>query len=360
MSRYTNYYETYPKDGLGDYSLFIDATLLLISTAWLGTAGLVGFALFKTLKNSNKTLSSKINNSKEKEIIIVRGVPGIGKDKYVYYNEVGEDGNFTVCSSDNYFYENEKYHFNRKKINQSESFCLQQFHQSLKLNVSRVYVTNVNHQKWIYSNYVKLAESYKYKVRVLTILCEDEDQLRYFNSRSKHNVPMNFSKKVFEDWEYDQNETFIEPYIGNEEGYLEGDCLPFPQRSEEELNKELEDYHSRRCLVESEQEGQIVNDSDEAEVEPEDESEVEPEDESEDEPEDEPEDDSEDEPEDEPEEEFENSNIITIINHEDIEIIDQRNIILKTNYEDNKLTILRADKSESEVLDVNGLSGYLL
>ena len=349
MSKYTNYYEVYPKEGLGDYSLFIDATLLLISAAWAGTAGVVGFALFKTLKNSNKTLSGKINNGKKKEVIIVRGVPGIGKDKYVYYNELDGDDNFTVCSSDNYFYKKGRYHFDRKKINQSESFCLQQFHQSLKLNVSRVYVTNVNHQKWIYSNYVKLAESYKYKVRVITILCENEDHLRYFNSRSRHNVPMNFSKKVFEDWEYDQNETFIEPYIGNEEGYLEGDCLPFPKRSEEELNKELEDYHSRRCLIESEHEGQIVNDSD-------DNTDVN----TEDGPEDESEDESEDEPEDESEHEFENSNIISIINQEDMEVIDQRNILLETNYEDNKLTIYRSDKSESEVLEVNGLIGYLL
>ena len=43
-----------------------------------------------------------------------------------------------------------------------------------------------------------------------------------------------------------------------------------------------------------------------------------------------------------------------------MEVIDQRNILLETNYEDNKLTIYRSDKSESEVLEVNGLIGYLL
>ena len=164
MSRYSNYYEVYPKDGMGEYSFLIDAALLLISGAWLGTAGVVGFALFKSFGNSSKSLKDRVNNSKEKEVVVVRGVPGVGKDNYVYYNELGKKNNFTVCSSDNYFYENGRYHFNRSKINRSEAYCLQQFHQSLKLGIPRVYLTNVNGQKWSYSNYVRLAESYKYKV----------------------------------------------------------------------------------------------------------------------------------------------------------------------------------------------------
>lgn len=352
MSRYSNYYEVYPKDGMGEYSFLIDAALLLISGAWLGTAGVVGFALFKSFGNSGKSLKDRVNNSKKKEVVIVRGVPGVGKDNYVYYNEFGEDANFTVCSSDDYFYENGKYHFNRSKINRSEAYCLQQFHQSLKLGIPRVYLTNVNGQRWMYANYIRLAESYKYDVRVVTIQCEDEDQLRYFNSRSRHNVPMSFSKKVFEDWEYDPNETIIEPYIGNEEGYLEGDSLPFPQRSVEQLNKELEDYQSRSCLVESEQEGQITRDTDSSVEEDDENSEEESvegelvettveEDTS-------------------SADELENSNIVTIVTPEDREVMDSRHILLETNSDDDELTVVRADESEMDTLSVSGLSGYLL
>jgi hypothetical protein len=350
MTRYSNYYEVYPKDGLDNYGFYVDAVLLLISGAWLGTAGIVSFALFKTFTNSNKTLLDKVNNGKKKEVVIVRGVPGVGKDKYVYYNELGEKNNFTVCSNDKFFYENGRYHFDRTKINQSEAYCFQQFHQSLKLNVPRVYVTNVNQQKWMYANYVKLAESYQYKLSVMTILCEDEDQLRYFNSRSRHNVPMSFSKKVLEDWELDLNETVIEPYIGNEEGYLEGDSLPYPKRSEEELNKELEDYHSRNCLIDSEQEGQITRDTEDS---------VSNDDEEEDD-EEEDDDNKNKEEEDSMADELENTNIVTIITPEDKTVINKRKIILETNSENNKLTVSRTDESETDLMLLSGLKGYLI
>lgn len=348
MSRYSNYYEIFPKDGKDNYDLLLDTALLLFSGAWLGVTGLVGFALFKTVQNSKKTLLNKLDNHKEKEVVIVRGVPGVGKNKYVYYNELNNKRHFTVCSSDKFYYENNKYHFDRKKINQAEAYCLQQFHQAMKLNVPRVYLTNVNHQKWMYANYVKLAESYQYKVSVVTLLCNDENELRYFNSRSRHNVPMNFSRKVFDEWEVDVNESVIEPYIGNEEGYLEGDSLPFPQKSEDELNKELDEYHSQECLVDSEQEGQIEEDS-EDQV-----NEVEEEEAEHDEVEEETQE------EEEEYDEVENTDIVTIVTPEEEEIVKQRDIVLEHIRDEDELLVFRADLSESEHTRLKGLRGYLL
>jgi len=337
MSKYSNYYEVYPKDGLSNYGILLDAALLLISGVCLGTVGVVGFALFKSLSNSNKTLLDKLNDTEKKEVVIVRGVPGVGKDKYVLYNELDNTNNFTICSNDKFFYENGRYHFDRTKINQSDAYCLQQFHQSLKLNIPIIYVTNVSQEKWMYANYVKLAESYKYKVRVVTIVCEDENQLRYFNSRSRHNVPMNFSKKVFEDWEKDTNEEEIEPYIGNEDGYLEGDSIPYPHRSEEQLNAELENFQSTDCLVESEHEGQITNDIEDELVENDENNE-----------------------DCESIDELENTNIVTIITSDEKEVIDNRNIVLETNPEEDKLTVSREDNSETDLIYLSGLEGYLL
>jgi len=334
MSRYSDYYEIFPKEGNSDYEILIDATLLLISGVWLGTFGVVSFALLKTLSSSNKKLLDKINNNKEKEVVIVRGVPGCGKDKYVYYNELDKKNNFTVCSSDKFFYKNGRYHFNRTKLNQSDAYCLQQFHQSLKLQVPRVYVTNVNQEKWMYANYVKLAESYKYKVKVVTIVCEDEDHVRYFNSRSRHNVPMNFSRKVFEDWETDNNEELIDAYIGDENGYLEGDSLPFPVKTAQQLDEELDNYHTNdSCLVDSENEGQITRDTDDESCEEELESEC---------------------------NDLENTNIIEIITQEDVNKIDYRNINLQHDNDDHLLNIVRADNSEEQGLNLAGLSGYLI
>jgi len=98
-----------------------------------------------------------------------------------------------------------------------------------------------------------------------TSVISKEDELKYFNSRSRHNVPMTYSKKVFSEWENDQIAQYYEPFFGNEKGSLSGDCLPFPKVTKDQLDKELDDYFEtkNKCAIETDDESEEMVNSDE-------------------------------------------------------------------------------------------------
>merc|ERR1712078_306870 len=94
----------------------------------------------------------------------------------------------------------------------------------------------------MYSNYIRLGESYGYKIEIIDIICSNNDELTYFNKRSSHKVPMSFSKNVYNDWDDDEFSTKIEAYIGDFNGPPPGDSMPsFPPKTKEELDYELEE-----------------------------------------------------------------------------------------------------------------------
>ena len=124
--------------------------------------------MFKSVFNSARSLKYHIR-TKCKEVIIVRGVPGVGKDNYVYSKEQNKKEHFAVCCVDNYFMKGNKYQFDRKDVAKAEACTLEHFHMNLKFGVPRIYVTNVNSQKWMYLNYITLANSYGYKVKIVEL-----------------------------------------------------------------------------------------------------------------------------------------------------------------------------------------------
>jgi len=246
----------------------VDVPLIFLSAMYFG---LIATASLKIVKNCfKKTLKPKLRHliqetDNPREVIIVRGVPGVGKDRFVRYLEDGNDEAYSVLSTDDYFMENDKFVFDRTLVNNADAYCFSQFHTNLQFLVPKIYVTNVNNKLWMYSNYVKLARSYGYKVRVVEIICRNEDELKYFNSRSRHNVPMTYSKKVFSEWENDQIAQYYEPFFGNEKGSLSGDCLPFPKVTKDQLDKELDDYFEtkNKCAIETDDESEEMVNSDE-------------------------------------------------------------------------------------------------
>lgn len=178
-------------------------------------------------------------NSTEKICTIVRGVPGIGKDHYVYTQESKQDGIFTICSIDNYFYKNTgKYEFLRGDIGRAERECIKEFVKALVGEIPRIYITSIYCKKWEYEIYSDIAKWYGYQIKIVELECFSEDHLKLYNKRSLHNYPMALSKKLFKDWEYSAKGLYLEPYNGD----LPGDCLPFPTKTTAELDSELEVY----------------------------------------------------------------------------------------------------------------------
>lgn len=216
---------------------YIDIPLFIMSGIYLSTVGLMGYTFVKNLINLKK---KKVN-----EVIIIRGVPGSGKNCLIYDLEYDNDSNFSIISSDDFFEKEGIYKFDRSLINKANSYSFQKFHDCLKLNIPRIYIRNINNNKWMYANYISLAYTYNYKVKIIEILCDNENYLYYFNKRSTHNPPMSYSKNVYNNWEYDENANFIEPYIGNFNGPLPGDSLPsHPPTNKEQLDIEMDEYNT--------------------------------------------------------------------------------------------------------------------
>ena len=210
---------------------YLDIPLFIMSGIYLSTVGLMGYTFVKNLINLKK---KKVN-----EVIIIRGVPGSGKNCLIYDLEYDNDSNFSIISSDDFFEKDGTYKFDRSQINKAYSYSFQKFHDCLKINIPRIYVKNINNNKWMYSNYISLANTYNYRVKIIEILCENENYLYYFNYRSTH------SKNVYNNWEYDENANFIEPYIGNFSGPLPGDSLPaHPPTNKEQLDIEMDEYNN--------------------------------------------------------------------------------------------------------------------
>ena len=167
----------------------VDVPLLLLSAMYFGLVTTVSLKMVKNCfkKHSRTRLRHRISEcSGKREVIIVRGVPGVGKDRFVRYLEDGNEEAYAIVSTDNYFTKSDnEFEFDRTLVNNAEAHCFSQFHTNLQFLVPRVYVTNVNNKLWMYSNYIRLARSYGYKVRVVEILCRNNNELKYFNSRSR-------------------------------------------------------------------------------------------------------------------------------------------------------------------------------
>ena len=158
-----------------------------------------------------------------KEITIVRGVPGSGKDFYVDYIEKQKNDMevYSICNDDMYFIQNNE-QFSIRKAEAARAYTLQLLLHSIQQGVNRIYITNIHSTIKEYEHFITLAHLHHYKVNIITIDCYDQEYLKYFATRSKQNISDVHLQNMFRKWEQDPRETIIEPYVE----YTLGDSLP--------------------------------------------------------------------------------------------------------------------------------------
>jgi predicted kinase len=158
-----------------------------------------------------------------KEITIVRGVPGSGKDFYVDYIEKQKNDMevYSICNDDMYFIQNDE-PFSIRKAEAARAYTLQLLLHSIQQGVNRIYITNIHSTIKEYEHFITLARVHHYKVNIITIDCYDQEYLKYFATRSKHTISDNHLQNMFTKWESDPRERIIEPYVE----YTLGDSLP--------------------------------------------------------------------------------------------------------------------------------------
>lgn len=192
--------------------------------------------------------------SSEKRVIIVRGVPGIGKKTYVEWRELHKEveGTYTICNWTKIFERWSDsgivYNYDPTRVREADNRLMRTYISALSEKVDRVYVVHTFEKMWQYNPYVDLANLHGYEVEIVELLCRGKRELRHFNRRSVHNVPMEKSLRVFTEWHNDKRSIVQEPYF--ESSIAEnGDSVPLHLDTEEErqlfrskLDKELEDY----------------------------------------------------------------------------------------------------------------------
>ena len=182
-------------------------------------------------------------------VYILRGVSGSGKDYYIKNKEERISDNskyyskddYVVISSDDYFYKKDNsYSFNPRELPIAHSECLHDFLTAIKSKVPRIYISNIHSKQWEYNNYIRIACMCGYLFKIRELECPDDDTLQYFTDRSIHNIQLNKNKVFYDNWESDDDADLIEHNGPDNDPCLEGDSLPYPKKSKEKLDEELE------------------------------------------------------------------------------------------------------------------------
>lgn len=182
------------------------------------------------------------NTKQKKELIILRGVPGVGKDRFISeYQQKKSIGSYYIISTNNYLLES----YTPENIEKNRVKCTRDLLKLVNLDVDTIYISDTHYKRWHYINYKFIANLYNYYVKIYDFNCPDTYHLQYFNSRSKKT--MNYSKKVFNEYEPDITSIYIEPYIEK----LKGDSLPYPKKTKEELDNELDNIFSNKDIIEN-------------------------------------------------------------------------------------------------------------
>lgn len=226
---------------------FINITMYLLGLGLLIIIGLYLFAL---------AYSFFVNRNMNKTVTIVRGVPGIGKFNFVVWQEYEseEASEFKICSWQDYFGKGASYKYNPRLVKEVENKSLNDFIQYMIKGIRRIYILSTFEKVWQYRVYVELARLFGYNCRIVELECRDMRDLKYFQMRSKHNVPYDKAVRIFNEWEVDDDAVLCEPYKDD----CVGDSIPlYGSVNKEKLDNELEKYRK----------GYIQNDFNDCEIE---------------------------------------------------------------------------------------------
>lgn len=132
-------------------------------------------------------------------IVIMRGLPGAGKD---YNLEIlaGEHlSEMVVCSADDFFMEDGEYKFVSWKKGMAHEACKMKCFKAMIRGVD-IAISNTNVCKWEYGMYELMADHFGYEVQIFSIYdggCSDEE----LHERNAHGVPLASIKAMRQRWE---------------------------------------------------------------------------------------------------------------------------------------------------------------
>lgn len=121
-----------------------------------------------------------------KTVIILRGLPGSGKNWHVDNVLKSDFPLMEVCSADDYFTDsNGNYNWNPRFIGAAHGSCREKFRSAIEKNVPCVVVNNTNTMVKEMTYYVQNAQNLGYQIRFIHLKISPELSFK----RNTHNVP---------------------------------------------------------------------------------------------------------------------------------------------------------------------------
>lgn len=118
-------------------------------------------------------------------IYILQGVSGSGKSSIA--SKLADADN--ICSADDFFMRDGKYHFDPTKLGEAHGACLRKYVSLLLVNAQKgrpIVVDNTNTTIGEIAPYYSLAEAYGYKPVIITVECDPDEAA----ARNTHGVPV--------------------------------------------------------------------------------------------------------------------------------------------------------------------------
>jgi predicted kinase len=125
----------------------------------------------------------------EKALVIVRGLPGAGKNAFAKMLNTK-----AICSADDYFLINGEYKWSHWKLDAAHRWCERKCEKFMKVGAESIVIANTSVLLKDFKYYIDLAEKYDYKVFSVII----ENRHDGVNSHNVGNDVIEKMRKKFE------------------------------------------------------------------------------------------------------------------------------------------------------------------
>lgn len=123
------------------------------------------------------------------KLIIVRGLPGSGKS-FLAKQLSEEVAGSVICSADDYFMYQGKYHFSPNHLHQAHRTCFMKAQAAVELfKAPLVIIDNTNTRKKEFKDYLRLAEENQYQIEFKYPQTEWAWDVKECFKKNSHNVP---------------------------------------------------------------------------------------------------------------------------------------------------------------------------
>ncbi|ORX68875.1 hypothetical protein BCR32DRAFT_272480 [Anaeromyces robustus] len=178
-------------------------------------------------------MAKPVKKTYEKELYILRGLPGSGKTTLA--KSILDNGAGIIHSSDDFFTNKRNiFRFDKSKLNEALKFNQQQCEESCRKGILRIIVDDNHVKRWSVKPIIETGKKYNYKI----IIREPETswwKTRNVNEmakRSRHNYQISVIKKLLEMWDTDFSiESILKEKIPNNKEEIIDQLLQNPIRS---------------------------------------------------------------------------------------------------------------------------------